>query len=101
MSVDVRKQMGLEDGFVEIRCCGESAGFVNTRPFTPEASERFCAIQQRLGNAWVDDAEAKALIADPAAHGPPPDGTPVAFRCGHCGAHFKWAGGAPVRIAAS
>lgn len=91
----------MGDGFVELRCCGESVGFVNASPFTPEANARFCAIQQRLGNAWTEDAEAKALIADPASHGPPADGTPILFSCDKCGAKFAWAGGLPVRVSSS
>jgi hypothetical protein len=26
----------LQEGFVELRCCGESIGFVNARSFTPD-----------------------------------------------------------------
>lgn len=92
-------QMG--DGFIEIQCCGDSVGFVNARLFTPEANDRFCAIQQALGNAWTEDAEAKALIADPASYVPPADGTPVMFACGTCGATFAWAGGRPVQISST
>jgi len=88
-------------GFVELRCCGAHAGFVNARPFTPEASERFTAIQQKLGNAWQEDAEAKWLIADPASYGPPSDGTPILFPCATCGAKFAWAGGRPVPISST
>ena len=85
------------DGFVELKCRGASVGFVNPRLFTTAASERFTAIQQKLGNAWVEDPEAKALINDPASYGPPPDGTPILFSCGRCGANFTWIGGVPVR----
>lgn len=99
MSATVRDIMG--DGFVELRCCGQSAGFVNARLFTLEANERFCAIQQRLGNEWTDDSEAKALLTDPASYGPPTDGTPILFSCGKCGAQFAWAGGRPVQISST
>jgi len=95
----VSNQMG--DDFVELRCCGDSVGYVNAHLFTPAANERFCAIQQKIGNAWTDDAEAKVLIADPASYGPPADGTPVMFACGKCGARFAWAGGRPVQISAT
>lgn len=91
----------LGDGFIELRCCGQSAGFINARPFTPATNERFCAIQQKLGNAWTEDAEAKALVADPESHGPPPDGTPIMFPCNTCGAKFVWAGGRPVKISST
>ena len=91
----------LEEGFVELRCCGESVGFVNARLFTPEASARFSAIQQRLGNAWVDDAATKELLKDPASYGPPSDGTPILFPCSTCGAKFAWAGGRPVQISST
>ena len=99
MSATVRDIMG--DGFVELRCCGQSAGFVNARLFTPEANERFCTLQQRLGNAWVEDSEGKALVADPASYGPPADGTPILFPCGTCGAKFAWAGGRPVQVSST
>jgi hypothetical protein len=99
MSDLVKDVMG--DGFVELRCCGESAGFVNARPFTPQANERFCALQQKLGNAWPEDAAAKKLMADPASYGPPADGTPILFPCGKCGAKFAWAGGRPVQISST
>lgn len=91
----------MSDGFVELRCCGQSAGFVNARLFTLEANERFSALQQRLGNAWVDDPEGKALVADPASYGPPSDGTPILFPCSKCGATFTWAGGRPIRVSSS
>ena len=96
MSGTVRDIMG--DGFVELRCCGKSAGYVNARPFTPEASERFSAIYQKLGNAWTEDAEAQALLADPTSYRSPADGTPIQFTCGTCGATFAWIGGRPVQI---
>lgn len=99
MSDMVRDIMG--DGFVELRCCGQSAGFVNARLFTPEANDRFCAIQQRLGNAWAEDPEGKAIVADPASYGPPADGTPILFPCGTCGAKFSWIGGQPVKISST
>jgi len=89
------------DGFIEIRCCGTSVGYVNARPFTPEASTRFCEIQQRLGDAWSKDAEAQAIVADSASYGPPPDGTPILFSCDKCGAKFTWVGGLPVQAAAT
>ena len=89
------------DGFVELKCCGASVGFVNPRLFTAAASKRFAAIQQKLGNTWTEDPEAKALVADPASYGPPPDGTPILFSCGRCGAHFTWIGGVPVRASSS
>lgn len=95
----VKDAMG--DGFVELQCCGESIGYVNARPFTPEANARFCELQQRLGNAWPEGDEGKALIADPASYGPPADGTPILFSCGKCGAHFAWAGGRPVQISST
>jgi hypothetical protein len=99
MSDLVKDAMG--EGFIELRCCGASAGFVNARSFTPEASARFVDIQQRLGNAWTEDAAGKALIADPASYGPPADGTPILFPCGTCGAKFSWAGGRPVKISST
>ena len=49
MSDMVHSIMG--DGFIERRCCGQRAGFVNARLFTSEANARFCELQQRLGNA--------------------------------------------------
>lgn len=91
----------LGDGFVELRCCGDSIGFVNARSFTAQASARFCALQQKLGNAWPANAETKVLIDDPASYGPPPDGTPILFSCGSCGARFTWIGGVPVQAAAT
>jgi hypothetical protein len=91
----------MGDGFVELKCCGESVGFVNARPFTAAASLRFAAIQQTLGNAWTEDAEAKAIVADPASYGPPPDGTPILFSCERCGAHFTWIGGVPMQAGSS
>ena len=99
MSDLVKDVMG--DGFVELRCCGQSAGYVNARLFTPQANERLCALQQKLSNAWPEDAEGKALIADPASYGPPADGTPILFPCRTCGAKFAWAGGRPVQISAT
>lgn len=99
MSNPVKDAMG--DGFVELRCCEKSIGYVNARPFTPETSKRFVAIQQRLGNAWVDDDEAKKLMTDPASYGPPSDGTPILFPCSTCGAAFAWAGGRPVQISST
>lgn len=96
MSDKVRDIMG--DGFVELRCCGQSIGFVNARLFTPEANARFCALQQTLGNDWINDPEGKALMEDPGSYGPPADGTPILFPCGTCGATFAWAGGRPVQI---
>lgn len=89
------------NGFVEIRCCDGSVGYVNARPFTQDASNRFAAIQQRLGAAWAQDAEAQAIVADPDSYGPPPDGTPILFSCTKCGAHFAWAGGLPKRVLSS
>ena len=95
----VKDAMG--DGFVELRCCEKSLGYVNSRPFAPEASKRFAAIQQKLGNAWVDDDEAKELLKDPASYGPPSDGTPILFPCSTCGTKFAWAGGRPVQISST
>jgi hypothetical protein len=89
------------EGFVEIRCCGDSVGYVNARTFTSAANERFCAIQQEKGNAWQEDAEAKELIADPTSYESPADGSPIAFWCEKCGAKFAWAGGRPVQISAA
>jgi hypothetical protein len=63
MSDPIRNIMG--DGFIELRCCGQIAGFVNARLFTPETNERFCAIQQSLGKAWEEDAEVRTLLSDP------------------------------------
>lgn len=91
----------LQNGFVELKCCGDSVGFVNARPFTAQASARFTALQQKLGNAWPEDDETKALIADPTSYGPPPDGTPILFSCGRCGAHFTWISGVPVQVVSS
>lgn len=91
----------MGDGFVDVRCCGDIIGHVNARLFTPEASERFAAIQQQIGNTWTKDAEANALIADPASYTAPADGTPILFACGVCGAKFAWAGGRPVQITSS
>jgi hypothetical protein len=99
MSDVVRDIMG--DGFIELRCCEQSLGFVNARLFTAEANERFCALQERLGNAWGADPEGKALMEDPASYGPPADGTPVLFPCGMCGATFTWIGGRPVRVSST
>ncbi len=91
----------MTDGFVELKCCGESVGFVNARPFTTAASARFAALQQKLGDTWAEDPEARALVADPASYGPPPDGTPILFSCGRCGAHFTWIRGVPVQAGAT
>lgn len=89
------------DGFIAVQCCGQIVGHVNARPFTREATERFCEIQQALGAAWPDDPEANALIADPASYETPADGTPISFGCDRCGAKFAWAGGIPARISSS
>lgn len=99
MTDTVRDIMG--EGFVELRCCDRSVGFVNARLFTPEANERFTALQQRLGNAWVNDPDGMALVEDPASYGPPADGTPILFPCGICGATFTWAGGRPARVSST
>lgn len=88
----------MGDSFIEIVCCEQSVGYVNGQLFTPEANQRFCAIQARLGNAWTEDVEAKALIADPASYAPPADGTPIAFGCTKCGAKFIWVSGRPMRM---
>jgi hypothetical protein len=84
--------------FVDLRCCGEIIGIVNSRPFTPEASARFHAIEERLGNAWTEDPEAQALIDDPTSCATPPDGTPVVYACATCRATFVWIGGAPMKV---
>jgi len=86
-----------DDEFRPIRCCGVLVGVVNTRPFTPEASARFCEIQSRVGNGWPDDPDAKRLIADPASYAPPPDGTACPFGCLTCGATFVFVDGEPRR----
>ena len=87
--------------FVEVRCCGDLIGITNAHPLTPDAVRTFCALQQRVGNAWVDDAEAKALFADPASYTTPADGEPIAFGCTTCGAKFAWAAGSPTKVASS
>ena len=56
--------------FIELRCCGKSLGYVNARPFTPEADARVA----------------------------PADGTPIRYPCERCGAKFAWTGGQPVQI---
>ena len=106
MSDDVTiEQIAAAGGFVAVECCGEVAGYANPSPFTVEAAAHFEAIRQRhvspfdpLGNAWSDDPEAKALIADPTAHGTPEDGTRMPFTCRRCGAAFTWAGGSICRL---
>jgi hypothetical protein len=92
-------------GFIEIRCCGENVAFANPNPFSREANIRFEEIRERyvsaadpFGNRWVDDLEAKALIADPKSHATPEDGERLAFGCPHCGASFVWAGGVVCRV---
>ena len=91
----------LQEGFIELRCCGTSLGFVNAHPFTATAIKRVHAIQQKLGDAWAEDVEAKALMADKASYGPPPDGTPILLSCARCGAYFTWVGGVPAQAASS
>jgi len=99
------EQIAAAGGFLAVECCGEVVGYANPSPFTPEAAARFEAIRQRYvspfdpyGNAWSSDPEAKALIADPAAHGTPDDGERMPFSCRSCGAAFMWAGRTIRRI---
>jgi hypothetical protein len=95
---DVLEQLvTIRDEFRQVRCCGILAGVVNTRPFTPAAINRFCEIQNRIGNDWRNDPEAKELLADPTSYAPPPDGTPCAFTCKSCGAAFLFVGGVPIK----
>ena len=95
---DVIEQiMHVRDEVLPIRCCGKIVGVVNTRPFTPAAVLSFCAIQERVGSAWPDDAEAKRLMADPASYAPPSDGTACPFTCRACGATFVFVAGEPKK----
>ena len=92
----------MTDGaFIEVLCCGTCVGITNARPLTPVALRKFCAIQQRVGNAWVDAVEATELLADPASYTEPADGTPIAFACGTCGSRFVWAAGRPAKVRAA
>ena len=105
MSSATAEQIAAAGGFLAVECCGEVAGYANPSPFTPEAAALFEEIRQRyvsafdpFGNAWDKDPEAKALIADPAAHGTPADGERLPFACRTCGAAFTWAGGTICRV---
>jgi hypothetical protein len=89
------------DAFVEVCCCGTRVGVTNARPLAPVALRKFCTIQQRVGNAWVNAVEATELLADPASYTTPADGTPIAFGCGTCGAKFVWAAGRPAKVRAA
>ena len=105
MSNGAAEQIAAAGGFLAVECCGEKIGFTNPSPLTREAADRFETIRQRcmsaedpFGNGWTADPEAKALLADPAAHGPPDDGDRLPFACPRCGAAFVWAGGIPRRV---
>lgn len=99
------EQIAAAGGFDAVECCGEIAGYANPKPFTPAAAARFEEIRQRhvsafdpFGNAWSTDPEARALLADPAAHGTPGDGQRLPFTCKRCSAAFMWAGGSIRRM---
>jgi len=99
------EQIAQAGGFIAVECCGEIVGYANPKPFSKASAARFEEIRQRhvspfdpLGNAWSDDPEAKALIADPSAHATPDDGTRMPFSCKTCGAAFVWAGGSIRRL---
>ena len=91
--------------FVELRCCDQEFGGINTRPFTLLASVRFEEIRARnvtaddpLGNGWLTDPAAKALLADPTSYGTLPDGHRFELTCPTCGASFVQIDGRPVRV---
>ena len=105
MSNATVEQLAAAGGFIEVRCCGENVAFANPKPFSREANIRFEEIRENyvsaadpFGNRWVDDPEAKALVADPKARATPEDGERLSFGCPRCGASFVWAGGAPRRV---
>lgn len=100
------EQLVAAGGFLSVECCGKVVGDTNPRPFTQEGAARFETIRQRhvsstdpFGNAWVRDPEARELLADPSAHGPPDDGERLPFTCPTCSAAFVWAAGIPRRVA--
>jgi len=83
--------------FVKIQCCGSVVDCLNPRRFTRASDARFMALQQKLGSTWLQDLEAKGLVADTAFCEAYPDGFPILFGCRGCGASFVLAGGVPVK----